>query len=397
MFISYPAGFDLSGAITLFCVFFGCFRRNPVVLCRSNHTNEGSCFRLPSKNAPQRNQSIEFCKFAAALIVVLLHITFPGKASDVIATIGKVPVPLFFTISGYFNWQCGRDEVLRKIRKLLRLWLLAWVFAVAVGVAATELNGGSTAAYLKTYLRLDAEEIARLLVLHQEPRNAQLWYLLSLVFCDLFLVLYLDFRRETVPDYRPLYTLGACQFAVFWLFGCIAAPAGMSVPYLVFFNGYCFGFSFFVFGIFLHEYQQQILRNLRLTPKKLLLLFAGGVGLSLLQSFTIGSGLLPLGGILEIPALMLLMIACPLSPRTGLSRWFLRRCGRWSAYIYVFHVTLIGFYRKVLQAPLIARLGEPEAWLAPLICLALSIAAAALYDSASRLLRSMRSVSKDSV
>ena len=340
-----------------------------------------------------RNQSMECFKMIASILVVFLHISFPGQLGTAISILGSVAVPMFFAITGYFNYGADRTAVIRRLKHLLRLYLIVIVTSVVCGVISTELRGGSTVAFLRTYCP-DLEEVMRLLILHQDPRNAQLWYLISVGACYLFLLLYLDFRGEAVADYRPLYILGACQFSVFLSLGCLATLVDMEIPYLLWFNGYYYGFCFFALGIFLHQYQQRILENFRLTPGKLCLLIAIGVILSFLQTLTIGSGQIPLGGMLEVVALMLLMISRPaVTSRPGLLSSCIAKFGPWSAYIYILHVIVIGLYQKHLQSPLLALLRDNsrlEPYLAPLIVAGLSLLAAMVYERGEWLLRRLR-------
>ena len=330
---------------------------------------------------------MECFKLVASILVVFLHCPFPNRLGTAVSTLGSVAVPMFFAITGYFNYGSDRTAVVRRLKHLLRLYGIVIVTAVVCGVISTELRGGSSIVFLRTYCP-DLSEVMGLLILHQEPRNAQLWYLISAGFCYLVLLLYLDFRGGKTADYRPLYILGACQFSVFLSFGCLGTLVGMHTPHLLWFNGYYYGICFFTLGIFLHEYQQQILENFRLTPKKLCLLIVFGIALSFLQSLTLGSGQVPLGGMVEVVALLLLAISRPtVTGRSGFLSGCVAKFAPWSTYIYLLHVIVIGLYDKHLKASLQARMGNPqlEAYLAPLIVAGISLLAAMVYTQAEQL------------
>lgn len=356
--------------------------------------NEKELVTMPSPKTTStgRNQTMECFKLIASILVVFLHCPFPGQLGKAVSILGSVAVPMFFTITGYFNYGSERTAVVRRLKHLLRLYLIVAVASVVSRVISTELQGGSTIAFLRTYCP-DLNEVMRLLILHQDPRNAQLWYLISVCFCYLVLLLYLDFRGGETTDYRPLYILGACQFSVFLSLGCLATLVGMQIPYLLWFNGYYYGICFFSLGIFLHEYQQRILENFHLTPKKLCLLLAAGVILSFLQSLTIGSGQIPLGGMAEVVALLLLAVSCPaVTRRPGFLSGCVAKFGPWSTYIYLLHVIIIGLYEKHLQPSVLALTGNPqlEAYLSPLIVAALSLLAAMVYTWADQVVGKRR-------
>ena len=75
---------------------------------------------------------------------------------------------------------------------------------MAFGIITTELTGGSSVAFLITYFP-KWEEIMNWLILQQDPRNGQLWYLTSACLCYLILYLYVRFFGDKPVNYRPLY------------------------------------------------------------------------------------------------------------------------------------------------------------------------------------------------
>lgn len=328
-----------------------------------------------------RNQSMDCFKFVASLAVVLMHITFPGNCGKLSIATGSIAVPIFLAITGYFNYSASRASVARRLKSIVKLYLFAFAATAALGAASTWLTGGNVFQYLKDFCLFGREELFQILLLHYDPRNVQLWYLIALIFCYLVLLLYLGFQGDEPVNYHPLYALGCMQFLIFVAFGMLAQPARWEPPEVLYRSGYFYGGAFFTFGIFLHEYQERILRNFRLTPRKLTALLAAGLVLCCLQASSIGGGRLSLGGLLAVISLMLLMIRCPQVPKA------LRSCasclGRLSVYIYIFHMALIRFYTGVLKVPLTARLGlaaNLESWLAPLIVILLSLLCAILCD-----------------
>lgn len=160
--------------------------------------------RIAPANARVRNQAMECFKMVAAIFVVFLHVPFPGKAEGWMLILANSAVPLFFAITGYFNYGASQRTLTRRIKHLLRLYLVAMLASVAFGIITTELTGGSSVAFLITYFP-KREEIMNWLLLHQDPRNAQLWYLTSVCLCYLVLYLYVRFFGDEPVSYRPLY------------------------------------------------------------------------------------------------------------------------------------------------------------------------------------------------
>lgn len=300
--------------------------------------------RIASANARVRNQAMECFKMVAAIFVVFLHVSFPSsKAQGLMFVLANDAVALFFVITGYFNFGADRKTLERRMKHLLRLYLVAILFTIAVGIITAGITGDGSAAFL--ILRWD--EIMNWLILQQDPRNGQLWYLTSACLCYLILYLYVRFFGDKPVNYRPLYYAAFSLFAVFLALGCLAAVAGMNVPYLLYRNGFFCGLPMFTLGIFLREYQDRILTNFNLTSGKLLALALAGFILGIMQYFTVGMGQAAMGTLLEIPALLLFMTYHPTVTK---ERGFLAACvgkfGAWSTYVYILHIQILSVYTR---------------------------------------------------
>ena len=345
--------------------------------------------RIAPANTRVRNQAMECFKMAAAIFVVFLHVSFPSsKAQGLMFVFANDAVALFFAITGYFNFGADHKTLARRLKHLLRLYLIAILVSVIVGIVATELTGGSSVAFLITYFP-KWDEIMNWLVLHQDPRNGQLWYLTSACVCYLILYLYVRFYGDEPVTYRPLYYAAFSLFAVFLALGCLATVVGMSVPYHLYRNGFFCGLPMFTLGIFLREYQDRILTNFNLTSGKLLALGLAGLILGVAQYFTVGMGQAAIGTLLEIPALLLFMTYHPTVTR---ERGFFAACvgkfGAWSTYVYILHMQILSVYTRFCRPAMLTVLSErAEAWIQPFAVAALSLAAAIVFTWGEQLLK----------
>lgn len=52
----------------------------------------------------------------AALLVVLIHSSFPGRFGIYIKSTARIAVPIFLMISGYYAFKCDRDDGLQRIK-----------------------------------------------------------------------------------------------------------------------------------------------------------------------------------------------------------------------------------------------------------------------------------------
>lgn len=342
--------------------------------------------RITPANARVRNQAMECFKMVAAIFVVFLHVSFPSsKAQGLMFVLANDAVALFFVITGYFNFGADRKTLECRMKHLLRLYLVAILFTIAVGIITAGITGDGSAAFLIP--RWD--EIMNWLILQQDPRNGQLWYLTSACLCYLILYLYVRFFGDKPVNYRPLYYAAFSLFAVFLALGCLAAVAGMNVPYLLYRNGFFCGLPMFTLGIFLREYQDRILTNFNLTSGKLLALALAGFILGIMQYFTVGMGQAAMGTLLEIPALLLFMTYHPTVTK---ERGFLAACvgkfGAWSTYVYILHMQILSVYTRFCRPAMLTVFSEnAEAWIQPFAVAALSLIAAIVFTWGEQLLK----------
>lgn len=342
--------------------------------------------RIAPANARVRNQAMECFKIVAAIFVVFLHVSFPSsKAQGLMFVLANDAVALFFVITGYFNFGADRKTLEHRIKHLLRLYLVAILFTIAVGIITAGITGDDSAAFLIP--RWD--EIMNWLILQQDPRNGQLWYLTSACLCYLILYLYVRFFGDMPVNYRPLYYTAFSLFAVFLALGCLAAVVGMNVPYLLYRNGFFCGLPMFTLGIFLREYQDRILTNFNLTSGKLLALALAGFILGIMQYFTVGMGQAAMGTLLEIPALLLFMTYHPTVTK---ERGFLAACvgkfGAWSTYVYILHMQILSVYTRFCRPAMLTVFSEnAEAWIQPFAVAALSLIAAIVFTWGEQLLK----------
>lgn len=241
---------------------------------------------------PKRNQTMELCKFIASFFVVFIHAPFPGKLGGLVDCLARFAVPMFFMISGYFNYQATSRQVLRRLKHILALFLIGALFRQFCICLSIELNGGSTIAHLLTVIP-ESDEIMRLLILQIPPYTGHLWYLCAMMVCYLIFWLFVRFQEECRANYTVFYVLGGALFSIFFALDVIAPASGAMELGIHMRNGWFFGLPLFASGVFIHQYQQQILRIFSSSAWKLTVVIGLGMLLSILQWDSLGIGILP--------------------------------------------------------------------------------------------------------
>lgn len=340
----------------------------------------------PGKSSvtPKRNQTMELCKFIASFFVVFIHAPFPGKLGGLVDCLARFAVPMFFMISGYFNYQATSRQVLRRLKHILTLFLIGALFRQFCECVSIELSGGSTIAHLLTLIP-EPDEILRLLILQIPPYTGHLWYLCAMMVCYLVFWLFVRFQEECPTNYQGFYVLGGALFSIFFALDVIAPASGATELGIHMRNGWFFGLPLFASGVFIHQYQQQILRIFSSSVWKLAGVMGLGMLLSVLQWNSLGIGTMPFGTIFEVAALMLLMISHPQVP--FLKEKTARTLGALSMWIYLLHLPLYLVFGQFIREPFVAMFPKVGPYLEPLVIAAISLAAAGIFECLSRIIK----------
>lgn len=322
----------------------------------------------------QRNQAMELFKLAASLLVVFVHVPFPGMVGALVVALSRVAVPVFFAISGWFSYRTKPERLLKRFVHIVTLFVVAVAAAAVLGCPVAVRNGGTAAGFLRGFVP-GTENLATMMLIHDStfPNTGYAWYLIGAGVCYLMLYVYVRFFGEEEVNYRPLYLFGAVLLAANLLLAEMPRALEMTVPYQLTRNGLLTGLPMFALGLFLREHRERIIKNFALTDGKLLLVLLAGLVMTLLQWKGIGIGELPPGTVVQVAALMLLLaehpdLKCPAAVHAGTV----------SMVVYLLHYPLIGVYEAFLL-PLVPLGAGVECWLRPVFVAGMSLLAGGVW------------------
>ena len=339
---------------------------------------------VKSSVIPKRNQTMELCKFIASFFVVFIHAPFPGRLGGLVDCLARFAVPMFFMISGYFNYQATSRQVLRRLKHILTLFLTGALFRQFCTCVSIELKGGSTIAHLITLIP-ESDELLRLLILQIPPYTGHLWYLCAMMVCYLVFWLFVRFQEECRTNYLGFYVLGCALFSIFFTLDVIASASGAMELGIHMRNGWFFGLPLFASGLFIHQYQEQILRIFTSSAWKLVVVMVLGMLLSVLQWDSLGIGTVPFGTIFEVAALMLLMVSHPQVP--FLREKTARILGALSMWLYLLHLPLYLVFGDFFREPFLIIFPKAGGYLEPLVIATISLIAAGIFEGLSRFIK----------
>lgn len=328
----------------------------------------------------ERNQSVECVKMLAALMIVILHTGAPGRFRELFDCLGRFAVPFFFAVSGLFSLGLDCAGVAKRIDRTARLNLSASVLYMLFGCIFAWCENEGIWNYLRSVL-LNGKSITDLVVLHINPFAGHLWYLTALMVCYLLLWAYVRSFDGREVDYRPLFLLDLGLLGALLLLSNLLPMTGVEIPYKSYRNGWIFGPAFFVFGIFIRTYHTAVWNRWKLSGKKLLVLLAGAVALSLMQWHTYGQTELPVGAGIQVFALMMLLPRYPVVTNNRVLKGLIFTFGVTSRNLYVLHLLVLDTYDLFVSERVVQLVGEAySAWFRFLAVLVVSCLAAVICE-----------------
>lgn len=335
-----------------------------------------------AKVGSARNQAIECARLAAAVFVVFIHSNFPGAFGETVNCAARFAVPLFFMISGYFSFGASKEKLAKRFWRILWLNIFASLLYMLHRFLTVSWTGAALAESVKAALP-SLRQLVEWVVLNASPFVIHLWYLAAIGQCYLTIWVYVSFRGDR--DYRPLYMLCFCLYAIEFLLSEMAPVAGIEIPVELYRNGMLLGLPMFGLGLFLKEHGDRLRSTFHLTDRRLLAVMLLGLAFSLVERFKVGLIEAPAGMVAVASALLLLAAAHPKLSGGQKFAACVSRFGFLSTAVYILHRMMIDIYDMFCRAHLELALGQAEPWLRPFAVLILTFAAALICDGLRRL------------
>lgn len=170
----------------------------------------------------KRINSIDALRIIAAFFIICIHTNYFGK--DVISTIAKFAVPVFFMISGYFFIGSKKESQLRSIKKIFILVVLSNLLFLFVQVAISVLQH-NISGFLDCF---SLNSILKFFILNESPFGVHLWFLSALLYCMIiaYFLSKIKINKRIIFFGALLLLAGDLVFGKYSLvvFGCSFSP-----------------------------------------------------------------------------------------------------------------------------------------------------------------------------
>lgn len=303
-----------------------------------------------------RYDGLDFIKFVACILVVFIHCQFPGIFGGCMRAIGRIAVPFFLMVSGYF---CVNKSLLfdcnglkKKAKHIINLIFFSFAFFALYHLLMNYHKSPIEVAidYVSSF------SITKFLIINTPSFYKHLWFLLALLYC--YLLLFLPFMRRAFLNKSFLLACTFLCIMVFVLSSEILPLYGKEITVLGFKSQHIFLFRalpFFLMGLCARLFQPLE----KVAPPILLIMAIIGMFLSLVEfRYQAQDSQAYIGSI--ICAFLLLLYG--LRSKKNFPKKTVVWGNKLSLYVYIYHIAAIVISCKL----------SPSDWLTPIIVVIIS-------------------------
>ncbi len=310
----------------------------------------------------KRNYSLDSLKVLAMILVVFIHVKFPGQFGLIVTDIARIAVPLFFMISGLYIDGTQVDICKKRCLKAVMLLGISVGIYLIYNIFVKGLSGFFSSITLPNLLKL--------IVFNKSIFAEHLWYLYAVLYCYVVVLFLAVIKKFDTASKILCYLL-----IVTYLIGeilPIALDRDNSV--LIYRNAYLTGIPFMMIGYRIGK------SKLCANGVIVIVLAVFGCALSVAERMLFFSGDLYIGTSICAIALFVYAVRHP-----GKDNVISKIGNKYSAFVYVVHplvISLLGF--------IFSRLHVEEnpfvQWVNPILVVVVSLSLAFLYEKIKTLL-----------
>ncbi|MBR2938031.1 MAG: acyltransferase [Oscillospiraceae bacterium] len=309
------------------------------------------------------NHKLNFLKGVACIGVVFVHVSFPGTFGGVSSYAAGFAVPIFFMIAGYFAWEVKTETIKRRLLKIAKIFIFAYLlfFAYSAAIAIKNQNLGF---WLSTHFNW--KTAIKYIFFCTVDFAIPLWYLIAMIETYVLWFFVVKHKKEQLAvKFLPYLFLLQILFSIC----CDVLQVAWSWKT----NFIVRALPWFLLGYYLHTEKAE---NIRKTAsyKVIILAVAGGI-ISVIpalvslpfQVSTVGYILYALG----------LFVLCLKDPNNSTCKFVEYLGEKLSLNIYIFH-TLVEGVLVLFCGKLLSMNIQENAWLwcKPIIVLICTISVA---------------------
>lgn len=275
------------------------------------------------------------------MLIVFIHCDFPGQLGDIVNTIARFAVPIFFMVSGYFNYSASKEKLKSRVLKLLKIFAISSVLYIAYDNFENLYINGNNNFIEYNLAKLNLQNIFNLVVFNfTHFIYSHLWFILALMYCYIFRILTKDKKVEKIYKYIPILIIVGYVLNIYFL------TKSLSMVYLTR-NWILMGVPFYILG---HLIKGNTNKITKISKLNIIFLAIAGLVLSVIERLILKSNNIwrleiYIGSIIFAVSIFILAVK---EPKLINIKLFKTIGEKYSLNIYIIHYLIIEILRKVV-------------------------------------------------
>lgn len=218
-------------------------------------------------NDANRKIGIDILKFIASFAVVYIHFSIQGEFGQMLVSLQRWAVPIFFMITGFFYHRTvanGNEN--KQICKILKLCIYANFLFLIYKIAVTILSHENLILCLTEIFSV--KRIIKFILFNESPLAAHLWYLSAI----LYVLVIMKFVNK-YNKYKLLYIATPILLALDLIFGKYSLVFfNTEIQYVLVRNFLFVGIPYFTLGMYINNVFKTKKYNRFINNKKVLII-----------------------------------------------------------------------------------------------------------------------------
>lgn len=197
-----------------------------------------------------RKTQIDILRCVLSILVIAIHTLNINTNAKYIIIIGRIAVPIFFILSGYFIFEKKAEQIKYQIKKLVLIIIIANII-YAIWAIIVNYQGLRNLFWQET---LNIKNIIRFLILNQSIYRGHLWYLGALLYCHILYYLQIKYFPKLKKFKLPLIIslliilVTLCEF--------------LQIKQYLYYRNFIFmGLPYYLIGVWIREHQKEDKHN----------------------------------------------------------------------------------------------------------------------------------------
>ncbi|MBQ8541066.1 MAG: acyltransferase [Clostridia bacterium] len=331
------------------------------------------------------NETLNAVKGIACMLVVFIHVQFPGMFGNVIVALSRSAVAIFFVVSGYYLYNSDFDKISAKlpvkIKNIAKLTAFAFLLYF-VWESFVRFIGSGTEAVLQWYTDrvFTFESLIKVVLTSYDPVVGHLWFLLALLGAYILFIPITKFKLKKLT-----YILSAVLLEAHIVIMAISGIFKLNINMTVFRSVFFYGLPFVMLGFFLKEYEKWFQE--KLSTALLTTVAVAGAVLVVAELLLFGNMQVFNGTIILVASVFLLAVR---HPEFKGPKALMKLGGMYSTDVYIYHWLVMELVIKACEILNISFTWFD--WIEPVIVLAITIVGVIMLSLVKKILSSLKVV-----